>query len=89
MLMNTAEQILVIILATALAIFIVVGIVATVALIKLLKTLQIVADKTNNLVDSAESISMSIRQAVGNLSILRFARTIYDIIYNKTQKRGE
>ncbi len=87
--MNTAEQILVIILATALAVFIAVGIVATLALIRLIKKMEIIADKTNNLVESAESVGVMLRQTIGNLSLLRFVRTIMDLVHSKTSKRGD
>ncbi|HUC90235.1 MAG TPA: hypothetical protein VMR45_05525 [Patescibacteria group bacterium] len=86
--MNTAEQILVMILAIALAVLLTVAIVATVLMIRLIKTAQKIADKTENLVESAESVGDMIKQTVGNLSFLRLVHVITDFIHNKTSKRG-
>ena len=83
MLMNTAEQILVIILAAALAVFIAVGIVAAVYIIKLVKSLQILADKANSIADSAESVAAMVRQSVGNLSFLSLFHNITNFIHKK------
>ncbi len=79
--MNTAEQILVVFLSTALAVLLVVAIVALVALIRLMKTLQIIAMKAENLVDSAEAVGDMVRQTVGHLSLARFIKSIVDLVH--------
>lgn len=86
MLMNTAEQILVVILAAALAVFLVLAIIATVSLIKLIKTIQKVADKAESFVDSAEKTADLVKNAVGQLSVIRFVQNVVDMVHKKTKK---
>jgi hypothetical protein len=81
--MNTAEQVIMLILAGALALFLVIAIVAAVYVIRLVKTLQIIAEKAENLVDSAESVGVMVKQAVGRLSLLRFVRSVVDMVHSK------
>ncbi|HSX17602.1 MAG TPA: hypothetical protein VLH86_05900 [Patescibacteria group bacterium] len=83
--MNTAEQILVVILAAALALFLTLAIIATVYVIQLVKTLQNIALKAENLVDSAESVGSMVKQAIGHVSILRFVRSVVDLVHNKVK----
>lgn len=84
--MNTSEQILVVFLSTALAIFLVVAIVAVVQFIRLVKILQRVAAKAEGFVDSAEAVSDMVRQTVGALSISRFIHGILDFVHRKQDK---
>lgn len=83
--MNTAEQILVVILAAALAVLLTLAIIATVYVIQLVKTLQIIATKAEHLVESAEQVGNMVRQTVGRLSLLRFLRTVVDLVHNKSK----
>lgn len=90
--MNTAEQILVIILASALAVFLVLAIVIAVQMIRLMKTLQIIADKAQEFVDSAEKTAELVKSAVGQLSVVRFVQNVVDMVQKrskKSDKRGE
>lgn len=84
--MNTAEQILVIVLATTLAILLVLSIVLVSSLIKLAKTLQLIAMKAENLVDSAEAVGDMVRQTVGHLSIARFIKSMVDMVHHKEKE---
>ena len=83
--MNTAEQILVVILAAALAVFLVLAIIAAVYVIQLVKTLQNIALKAESFVDSAESVSAMVKQAIGHLSVLRFVRSVVELVHNKVK----
>lgn len=84
--MNTAEQILVVILAAALAIFLILAIVIAIQLIRLMKTLQKVADKAEAFVDSAERTAEVVKNAVGQLSIIRFVQNVVDMVQKRTKK---
>ncbi len=86
MLMNTAEQILVVTLAAALAVFLVLAIVAAVHLIKLIKTLQSVADKAESFVDSAERTADIVKSAVGQLSLVRFIQNVVEMVQKRSKK---
>ena len=78
--MNTAEQILVIVLAAALAVFLILAIVIAVQVISLLKVLNSVALKAQELVDSAERTADLVKSAVGQLSLVRFAQNVFDMV---------
>ncbi|HSW99586.1 MAG TPA: hypothetical protein VLH38_00970 [Patescibacteria group bacterium] len=84
--MNTSEQILVIILSIALAIFLMLAIVLAVQAIRLMKLLQEIAIKAQGLVDSAEATADLVKRSVGQLSLLRFAHSIVDLV-TKHQKK--
>ncbi len=86
MLMNTAEQILVVILAAALAVLLVLSITATIYLIKLIKTLQNVADKAESFVDSAERTAEIVKSAVGQLSLVRFVQNVVEMVQKRSKK---
>lgn len=83
--MNTAEQILVIILAAALALFLILSIIIASQVIRLMRRLQGLADRAQELVDSAESAAEMVRNTVGKLSVLKFAHSIFDMVTNKTK----
>lgn len=86
--MNTAEQILVIILAAALAVFLALAIVIATQVIRLMKTLQIIATKAEMFVDSAEKTAEAVKSAVGQLSVMRFVQNIVDMMHKKSKKSG-
>jgi cell division protein FtsB len=78
--MNTAEQIILIILAAALALFITLAIVIAVQVIRLVKILRSIAERAQELVDNAESAAETLKSAVGKLSVLRFAHSVFDMV---------
>lgn len=80
MLMNTAEQILVLMLASALAILLVLAIIIAIQIIRFIKVLNIVALKAQELVDSAEKTADLVKNAVGQLSLLRFVQNVVDMV---------
>ena len=87
--MTTAEQILVVFLSTALAIFLVIAIIAGIQAIKLLKTLQSVATKAESFVTSAEAVGQVVKQTVGALSLTRFAKGVANFVHSKQEDKGE
>lgn len=78
--MNTAEQILVIVLATALAIFLVLAIVIATQVVRLLKVLREISEKAQEFVNSAESTAEMFKSTVGKLTVLRFAHSVIDMV---------
>lgn len=86
MVMNTAEQILVVILAAALAVFLTLAIVIAVQTIKLMKMLQEIALKAQNIAGTAEEISQSVRDTVHGLSVLRLIQSVIDIVKKRQNK---
>lgn len=78
--LSTAQQILVVVLATALAIFLVLSIVIAILIIRLVKTLQGVAERAEHLVASAEAVGDVIKNAAGPVTVLRFVRSMVDLV---------
>ena len=84
--MNTAEQILVIILAAALAVFLILAIIVAAMLIRLMKTLNGIADKAQEVVTNAEKTAEMVKSAVGQLSVLRFIQNMVTMVQKRTDK---
>lgn len=81
--LSTAQQILVIILSSALAIFLVMAIVAAVYIIKLVKSLQHVAAKAEQVVDSVEAVGESLKRTAGSIGVLRFIRNVAHMVHKQ------
>jgi hypothetical protein len=81
--MNTAEQILVVMLSTALAVLLILAIVALINVIRLLKVLQLIAAKAEGFVESAEATADMVKSAVGQLSLMRFVQSIVDLVKHR------
>jgi Ca2+/H+ antiporter len=90
-LMNTAEQIILLVLAGAFTVFLILAIIAIVAVIRLIKTIQIVAIKAEKLVDSAEAVSAMVGNTVGKLSLLNFVHSVIGMVHGngKQAKKGD
>jgi len=84
--MNTTEQILLAVLASALAVFLILAIVAAVFVIRLVKNLQAIAQKAESLVTSAESAAEMVRNTIGHLSVLKFVKSVVDMVHTNTKK---
>lgn len=91
MLMNTAEQILVVILSSALAVFLILAIIIAVQVIRLMKVLNKVAVKAQEVVDNAEKTAELVKSAVGQLSVMRFVQNVVNMVQKakKGDKKGE
>lgn len=87
--LNTAQQILVVVLATALAIFLVLAIVAAIFIIRLLQTLRLVADKAEKVIESAEAVGDVFKKAAGPLGALRLIRTLIDTVGEHKQHKDK
>ena len=74
--MNTAEQILVIILAATLAVFLILAIVAVIMLIRLIKSAQNVANKAESFVDTAEMMVQTVKQTADSMSFFQMFRSV-------------
>lgn len=83
---NEAEQYLVIILSCALAVFLVLAIIIAVQLIKLMKVLQEVALKAQEFVNSAEAAADTVKNAVGQLSVMKFVHSIFEMVTKHKKK---
>jgi hypothetical protein len=78
--LSTAQQILVIVLSCALAIFLILSIVIAVMVVGLIKKIKIIADKAEHIVHSAENVGQIFKNVAGPMTILRFVRGISDMV---------
>lgn len=80
MFMNTSEQILVIVLATVLAILLVLAVVIAIMTIRLIKSVNRIADKAEQLIESAEHVGQVFRNASGPLAVFKVVQNIADLV---------
>lgn len=85
--MDTAEQILVIFLSTALAIFLVLAIAIAVMVMRLVANLRMIAQKAESIVDSAESVAEMFKKASGPLTVMHFIRGIARAVADKQKDK--
>lgn len=85
--MNTAEQILVILLSGALAILMVVAIFATINIIRLVQSLRRISESAEHIIHSAESVGELFKKAAGPASIFHFIKSIIDFTSKSKDKR--
>lgn len=85
--MNTAEQIILLILAIAFAIFLTLAIVAIVYVVKLLKTLRDIAERADRVIGSAESVAELFKRASGPMTILHFVRGVAEAVMSHKDRK--
>jgi hypothetical protein len=71
-----SEQILVIILATALAILLLLSIFAAIKIIQILSDIKKITHKTNEMADKAESMIESVQTASASIKIIQLLSSI-------------
>ena len=89
MLMNGAEQILLIILSTFLAIFLLLGIVILVMTIKLMKQIRHITEKAENIADRAEAMSEFVGKTAGPVAFGKILLGIIESVREQTNKRSK
>jgi hypothetical protein len=72
-------------------VFLILAIIAVIQVIRLVKTLNAIALKAQDLVDSAEKTADLVRNAVGQLSVMRFVQNVVSMVHKRTKgnKKGE
>ena len=83
--MENATEILVIILSSFLALFLLLGLILTVMLIRLTKTISRVAEKAEGAVGNVEAAASVLKNAAGPLAAGKFLVNIADLFVNKTK----
>jgi hypothetical protein len=84
--MNTAFDVLVIILSATLAIFLILSIIAVSMVLKLLSSLRAVVAKGEHIVDSAEELTETLRRNAGAVSVLKLLMRYVASMNNKKEK---
>jgi cell division septal protein FtsQ len=85
--MNTAFNILVISLSCLLAIFLILSIIVVILIMRLVAALRQIAAKGEQLVDSAEAISDTLRRNAGAVSIVRMFMNIVGNMGNAKHRK--
>lgn len=84
-----AYGILVIILSTTLAILLVLCIIIASYVIKLMKKIQIITDKANEVMDDVEVVSSYFRKTAGPVAMTGFLSNIVSKVAEMTNKKGD
>lgn len=87
--MNTSEQVLVIIISSLLGLFLILSIMLIVMAIRLVRHLRNVAQKAENIVNSAETVSEMFRKSSVPLSFLRFVNGVAETVTQRKEKHKE
>lgn len=86
--LNNAAQILVIILAGVLAIFLVLAIVVVIKFIEVLNHLKKITEKAERLADKAESVGEFFKYTAGPAAIGKLFSNVADVVM-KNRKKGD
>lgn len=87
--MGNAEEILVIVLASALAIFLLLAIIATVKIIQILNHLKAISEKAERLASTAESVGEIFKYTAGPAAIGKFLANITETVLKHRKKGGK
>jgi hypothetical protein len=91
--MNTAEQLLVILLSSALAVFLMLAIVATIKVIKILNHIDGIVEKAEKIAHNAEAVGNMIKKTAGPMALGRLVANMADAVFGSTRssdkKRGK
>lgn len=87
--MDTAAQILLIIVSSVLAIFLLVSIIAVVRVIQVLRSLRHIAAQAEKIADSAETVSEFFAKSAGPLALGRFVANIADAVMKRNNPKGK
>ncbi|MEK7602877.1 MAG: hypothetical protein AAB459_01355 [Patescibacteria group bacterium] len=91
--MNSTEQILVIILASALAAFLIIGIVALIKFIQILNHINKITEKAEHLAEQAEAVGSFFQKTAGPIAIGKLLGNIAEHIFggreSKRSKRSK
>lgn len=84
--MENAEQILVVILSSALAVFLLLAIVATVKLIQILNHLKSISQKAEKIANTAETVGEFFKYTAGPAAIGKFFSNVSDAVHKHSKK---
>jgi biopolymer transport protein ExbB/TolQ len=84
--MNTAAEVLVIIVSVVLTLFLVIAIVLIVQVLHLVKELREVVSHAEKVITSAASIGDIFRKSAGPVSLINFVRTVAETVTEHKHK---
>lgn len=89
MYINNAYEVLVLILATTLAVFLILAIIAAVKINQILSQVQRITEKAERFADKAESVGEFFSAATGPAAIGKLIANMTDAMKNRKGKNGE
>ncbi len=84
--METSQEILVVILATALAVLLVISIVIAILAYKVLKAIRRITEKAEHIVESAEHVGEAFSNATGSLALFKVIRNVTSLVTKASKK---
>lgn len=87
--LSTTQQIILIILASALAIFLILSIVIAVMIIRLIATLRLIANKAEHLIESAEHVGEIFKAATNPVGVFRFVQGLFDTMSKRKRTKDK
>lgn len=81
--MNTASHILVIFLSVFLAVFMLLGIIVLTQVIRFMRSIQRIASRAENIIESAESVGTIFKNVSGPLALFKLIRNIVMTVKGK------
>lgn len=87
--MGNAEETLVVILASAFALFLLLAIIATIKLIQILNHLKSISEKAERLATTAESVGDFFKYTAGPAAFGKFLANITDTVLKHRKKGGK
>lgn len=85
--MNSAEHILVIVLSSFLAIFLLLGIIVLAFTVKILKQLRHITERAELIADRAEAVSSLVGKAAGPMAIVKLVAGIVESVRGQASKK--
>lgn len=87
--MNADERVLVVLLSTALTVFLILGIIALVKVIQILDKVKKITDKAEDLADKAEAIGDFFQKTAGPATLIKTIGKIARSFKQKTNSKEE
>lgn len=78
--LGTTQQVLLIILATALAIFLILAIAVLILVLRLLATLKLMAHKAEKVIESAEAVGQVIKNVAAPAGALKVFHSVFEAV---------
>ena len=84
--MENAEQVLVVFLSVALAVFLLLAIIATIKTIQILNHLKSISEKAEKIVNTAETVGEFFKYTAGPAAIGKFFSNINEAVHRHSKK---
>ena len=86
--MTTAALILLIIVSSALTLFLMVAITALIKLFQVMKTIKHIADQAEKIVDNAEEAAELFKKTAGPVALTRFIANMTHVVHKRSKKEN-